>query len=119
MAPQLDEHVLDDVLRCGPLAEHPQRGTVHDRSEPVESLSQCVIVARRQAGREQRIRWLHPWTLAWLPATGQRDGTVPLRYRIVQPHLAERGGHSPSSAAGPIVATSPRGNRIISAPCLR
>jgi hypothetical protein len=37
-APQLDEHVLHDVLGGGGVAEHAQRAGVHRRPQPVESL---------------------------------------------------------------------------------
>ena len=55
MAPQLDKHILDNVLRRGAVPQNTQRGTVRGRREPVEDLSESVIVSGRQARREQRI----------------------------------------------------------------
>ncbi len=56
MAPQLNEHVLHNVLRGGAVPQNTQRGTVHGRREPVEDLSERVIVPGRQARRQQRVR---------------------------------------------------------------
>jgi len=48
-APQLDEHVLHDVLRGSTVPENTQRAAVHDRPEAVENLGQSMIVSGRQA----------------------------------------------------------------------
>ena len=108
MAPQLNEDILGNVLRGGPLAEDPQRGPVNGRPELVEGLGERMIVAGRQAGREQRVRWLHPWDASAVLSRRATRCRCPLRYRIGQPHLTERGGHRSSSAGCPTMATSPR-----------
>ena len=55
VAPQLDEHVLHHVLRGGALAENAQRGTVDGRRQAVEDLLKSLIIAGRQARRQQRV----------------------------------------------------------------
>jgi hypothetical protein len=76
MTPQVDEHVLHDILRGAALPEHLQRGPVHGRPETVEGLGERTIVTGRQARRQQPVSPSTRRTLAGAADTGQRARAV-------------------------------------------
>ena len=59
MRPQLDEHILHDVLGGAPLPENVQCRAVDRRTEPVEGVCQSIVIARSQAqaGKQRWFGW--------------------------------------------------------------
>ena len=83
MAPQLNEYILDNVLRGRTLPDNTQRSTIDGWRQAVEDFSESMVVTGCQARRQQRVRPPHAWTLARHTATGK--GSPWLQWRVWRP----------------------------------
>ena len=87
MTPQLDEHILYNVLGDAIVPEDGERAAVHAAAQGIEDLGQGVIVAGRQPRRQHGIRTPHPSDAN--PARGGRAIVTwdPACERVVQAQL--------------------------------
>ena len=71
VAPQLDEHILHNVLGGLIVPQDAQRAAVHAAAQGIEDVSQGVVIPSRQARRQHGIRTPHPSDAN--PARGTRQ----------------------------------------------